>query len=151
MATLINAKSTRPDIKAAFPMHPCPAVEAGTPSLLGHLTVPRAIALATGTADTVCIWGGVEDYYNRITAPKKLYFNLDFATHLEPCNPFPKRYNPWVRGAASRACCPLPACRSPAPHALSSVVRPTTHERVTFSNATDSHVSLSSRVPGRLC
>ena len=97
MATLINAKSTHPDIKAAFPMHPCPAVEAGTPSLLGHLTVPRPIALATGTEDTVCIWGGVEDYYNRITAPKKLYFNLDFATHLEPCNPFPKRYNPWVR------------------------------------------------------
>jgi hypothetical protein len=148
MATLINAKSTRPDIKAAFPMHPCPAVEAGTPSLLGHLTVPRAIALATGTADTVCIWGGVEDYYNRITAPKKLYFNLDFATHLEPCNPFPKRYNPWVR-CASRALACCPACRSPSPR--SHQLCGQRHTRMTLSNATDSHVSLSSRVPGRLC
>ena len=27
----------------------------------------------------------------------QLYFNLDFATHLEPTNSFPKRYDAWVR------------------------------------------------------
>jgi len=91
-ASLVSGKVRRADVGAIWSMHPCPAPELG-----GKIDVGRAaIAVNTGTLDTVCNPYGVLDYYNHLVAPSRFYFSLDFATHLEIENGYPERFNAYV-------------------------------------------------------
>ena len=94
-STLFGLKAKRSEVAAAWSFNPCPAFPF-FPALEGPINSAAPVAVTTGTFDTVCNPYGVLDYYNRINAPSKFYFSLDFATHTEIEDANPQRFNGYV-------------------------------------------------------
>ena len=85
IATIISALSNRPEVKAAFALHPCPcATSASVHGLCKDLSFRIPIAYFTGSADTVCNPGQVEAYYDRSTGANKAIANLKGINHQNP-------------------------------------------------------------------
>lgn len=91
-STLLNLKKQREEVKAAWSFNPCQ----GVPGLIGPIQGTAAVAVTTGTVDTVCNPYGVLSFYNMLQAPSKLYFSLQLATHLEIEDGYPQRPNAYV-------------------------------------------------------
>jgi hypothetical protein len=90
IAAIIAAGQNRKEVKGVYSLHPCPCLQSGSMSgLCGKVKTNVPIGYFTGTADSVCYPPSVYSYYQRTSAPNKVYASMNGITHFNPYNSDP--------------------------------------------------------------